>query len=68
MVVSENAFLMFRTVAVDSENCDPMNLYRWPEGAHVKNLEIVPRLLCTGLFCVVCWCVFAFSDHHSGTL
>ena len=35
-------------MAVDAENCDPMNLYRWPEGAHVKNLEIDPRLLCTG--------------------
>ena len=34
-------------MAVDGENCDPMNLYRWPEGAHVKNLEIDPRLLCT---------------------
>ena len=21
-------------MAVDSENCDPMNLYRWPEDAH----------------------------------
>ena len=33
---------------MDGENCDPMNLYRWLEGAHVKNLEIDPRLLCTG--------------------
>ena len=33
---------------MDGENCDPMNLHRWLEGAHVKNLEIDPRLLCTG--------------------
>ena len=43
MVVYENAFLMFRTVAVDSENCDTMNLHRWLEGAPVKNLEIDHR-------------------------
>ena len=35
-------------MAVAAENCDTMNLYRWPKGAHVKNLEIDPRLLCTG--------------------
>ena len=34
-------------MAVAAENCDTMNLYRWPKGAHVKNLEIDPRLLCT---------------------
>ena len=39
--------LKSRTVAVDGENCDPTNLYRWLECAHVKNLEIDPRLHCT---------------------
>ena len=44
----QKCILKFRIVAMDGETCDPMNLYRWLEGAHVKNLEIDPRLLCTG--------------------
>ena len=39
----QKCILKFRTVAVDSENCDPMNLYRWLEGAHVKHFEIDHR-------------------------
>ena len=35
--------LKFPTVAMDGENCDPMNLHRWLEGAHVKNLKIEHR-------------------------
>ena len=39
----QKCILKSRTVAVDGENFDPMNLYRWLEGAHVKHFEIVHR-------------------------
>ena len=34
---------VFPTVAMDGENFDPMNLYRWLKGAPVKNLKIEHR-------------------------